>query len=154
MLHCQPVTKQNKTKKNHTCTIFLPLIEPLWSITKTTFFGMRGRLDGAKWWTKYPADFFQGISKTFAWLEKIVEKTVGEKIYSNCYIVGNWTCCQFLEWRFTSHPSLINEWQNTGGPTPWVNALLCTYICRRKIVPLRATIQTSLPEKTDGLKEE
>lgn len=35
-----------------TCWIFLPCMEPLWSMMKTTFLGMRGRLDGAKWWTK------------------------------------------------------------------------------------------------------
>lgn len=41
-----------------TCSIFLPCMEPLWSMMKTTFFGMRGRLDGAKWWTKNFCDLW------------------------------------------------------------------------------------------------
>lgn len=43
-------------KERPTCWIFLPRMEPLWSMMKTTFFGMRGRLDGAKWWTKNLCD--------------------------------------------------------------------------------------------------
>lgn len=37
-----------------TCWIFVPYMEPLWSITNTTFFGKRGKEDGAKKCTKYP----------------------------------------------------------------------------------------------------
>ena len=37
------------------CSIFLPIIEPLLSMMKTTFLGMIGRSAGAKKCTKYPS---------------------------------------------------------------------------------------------------
>lgn len=56
--------KGSAAAQRPTCWIFLPCIEPLWSMTKTTFFGMRGRLDGAKWWTKYRDDLWGwGVKK-------------------------------------------------------------------------------------------
>ena len=43
-----------RIKRPLTCAIFLPLIDPLLSITNTTFFGSLSRSGGAKKCTKYP----------------------------------------------------------------------------------------------------
>lgn len=53
--------------------IFLPDIDPLVSMTKTTFFGMTGRLLGAKKWTKYPS-FINISPPSGSWLASYLTK--------------------------------------------------------------------------------